>query len=109
MQEWVRVPLLITLQKLESDGATVDNLTALLIGIVGVCCGLDELVIATKLVCFGADGISTFQGCRIRVTIQLKEKFAPHVTRVHCMGHRVNLAMKMLSRLDFTIRNPCFR
>lgn len=100
MLDWVRVPLLLTLQKLESDGATADNLTTLLMGIVGVRGDLDALAIATKLVCFGADGVSAFQGCRTGVTVQFKAKHAPHVIGVHCMAHRVNLAMKTLSRLD---------
>lgn len=94
------MPLLITLQKLESDGATADNLTALLVGVLGVRGDLDHHEIATKLVCFGADGVSAFHGCRTGVTVQLKSKFAPHVIGVHCMGHRVNLAVKTLSKLD---------
>jgi len=109
MQDWVRVPLLITLQKLESNGATADNLTTLLMGVVGVCGDLDDSAIATKLVYFGADGVSTFHSCRTGVTVQLTIKYAPHITGVHCMGHRVNLAMKTLSRLDLfhAVENLC--
>jgi len=72
---------------LEFDGATADNLIAFLMAVVGIRGDLDELAIVTKLICFEADGVSTFQGCRTRVTIQLKARYTPHITGIHCMGH----------------------
>lgn len=62
MQNWSRKPLLITLQKLEADGATADALLSTITGILELHVGLDRDAIASKLVCFGADGVSAFQG-----------------------------------------------
>ena len=77
MQNWTRAPLLVALQQVASDGATIDGLTDLLVGILTSRGGLDTATVARKLLCFGADGVSMMQGHRIGVTTQLKEKFAP--------------------------------
>jgi hypothetical protein len=62
--------------------------------------GLDQDAIATKLLCFGADGVSAFQGKRTGVTVQIKKKFAPFSTGVHYHAHKINLAVKTLSQLS---------
>jgi len=36
--------------------------------------------------CFGVDGITIFQGTKIRVIIQLKEKHTPYFIGVHYMA-----------------------
>ena len=46
-----------------------------------------------KLLYFGADGTSVFQGNRNGITIQLVRKFAPFLLGIHCCGHRLNLAI----------------
>jgi hypothetical protein len=61
--------------------------------------GLNEDATASKLVCFGADGVSAFQGKRTGVTIQIKQNYAPHATGIHCLAHKLNLAVKTLSQL----------
>jgi hypothetical protein len=61
--------------------------------------GFSESVVAERLVCFGADGVSVFQGARAGVTQQLKQKDAPFLIGVHCMAHRTNLAVEPLSNL----------
>jgi hypothetical protein len=45
-----------------------------------------------RLICFGVDGASIFQGCHTRLTFQLKEKFAPYMMGQHCMAHWMNIA-----------------
>jgi hypothetical protein len=61
--------------------------------------GLNEDAIAEKLVCFGADGVSAFQGKRTGVTVQIRNNFALHATGIHCLAHKINLAVKTLSQL----------
>jgi hypothetical protein len=61
--------------------------------------GLSENVVAERMVSFGADGVSVFQGSRTGVTTQLKEHDAPFMIGVHCMVHRTNLAVEPLSNL----------
>ena len=63
MQIWSRSPLFVALQQVASDGATANGLTDLLLGILASKGGLDVVAVAKKLVCFGADGARTSNGC----------------------------------------------
>jgi hypothetical protein len=62
--------------------------------------GLNIGAIASKIVCFRADGVSPFQGKRTGITVQIAQNFAPHVTRIHCHMHKINFAVKTLSQLS---------
>ena len=53
-----------------------------------------------KINLFGADGVSSFQGCRNGVSKQLLENWSPYVLHVHYYGHRFNLVVKALSDFD---------
>ena len=53
---------MIALNKLESDGATADSLTQVIMSILLVNCDLDAIAIASKVLYFGADGVAAFQG-----------------------------------------------
>ena len=48
---------------------------------------------------FGTDGVSSFQGLKNGVTTQIKEKYAPFATGIHCCAHHLNLAAQSLSSL----------
>lgn len=61
--------------------------------------GVEEDALASKLMCFAADGVSVFQGYRTRVTTQLVQNFAPFMIGVHCFAHRLNLAAHILETL----------
>jgi hypothetical protein len=61
--------------------------------------GLDEKSIVNKLLCFGANEVSAFQGKKKGVTVQIQKKFAPYATGVHYHAHKINLAVKTLSDL----------
>ena len=60
MQEWYKKPLLLTLQKLDLDGYIGDALLAIIIGILVHRTKIEPNKIATKLICFGVDGINSF-------------------------------------------------
>jgi hypothetical protein len=62
MSNWGRQALMVALMKMESTGATSDSLTRVIINALSVNCALDEAAIASKLLCFGTDGVATFQG-----------------------------------------------
>jgi hypothetical protein len=51
-------------------------------------------MISKKLMTFGVDGVSIFQGVRSRVTKQISDGWAPHFMGVHCMVHRTNLVVQ---------------
>jgi hypothetical protein len=57
-----------------------------------------------RLICFGADGASIFQGYYIIVTFQLKEKFASYMMGQHCMAHWTNLAIQVLSNMPIVAK-----
>jgi hypothetical protein len=97
-QNWVRVPFLIGLEKVV-DAPTADHFTALLLQALERGGGIDAGDIARKLLCFGADGVTVFQGTRTGITVQLQQKVTPFSIGVHCAAHRVNLAAKTLSVL----------
>lgn len=98
VKNWVRVPYLVGLKHLV-DGATSDNLTVEIVKCIESGGGLDLDSIASKLLCFGADGVSAFQGAHTGVVRQLKHKFAPFLTGQHCCAHKTNLALRALSTL----------
>lgn len=99
MVNWCRVPLLLSIQKLDPDGATANKLTTVIMGALSSGGGVTDSDISQKLLCFGADGVSSFQGLKTGVTSQIKEKYFPFATGVHCCAHRLNLAAQSLSQL----------
>ncbi len=50
-------------------------------------------------VCISCDKKFVFQGNYIKVTFQLKSHVTPFLIGVHCMAHRTNLVVVMLSKL----------
>jgi hypothetical protein len=69
---------------------TVDHLTERIILALISEGGLIREEIASKLVCFGVDGVSTFQGHKSGVTTQIREKYAPFTLDIHCFSHKMN-------------------
>lgn len=91
---------MVTLMKMESNGATFDSLTKVIMNSLIVNCGLDEAAVASKLLCFEADGVAAFQGRHTGVTRQIIEQYAPFSLGMHCCEHRLQLYVKSLSQLD---------
>ena len=100
MQYWTRKSLLVTLQKLDSQGYTSDVLLAVIIGILSHHGKMEPNHIAEKLICFGANGVSSFQGCRTGMSKQLLNNWSLFVLQIHCYGYRFNLIVKTLIDLD---------
>jgi hypothetical protein len=48
---------------------------------------MSKIDLANKNVCFGADGVTIFQGFKINVIIQLTNKHSPFLVGIHCMAH----------------------
>jgi hypothetical protein len=53
--------------------------------------------IVSKLLSFGEDGVTVFEGAKTGVTKQLQTKHVSFMIGVHCFAHCVNLAVRMLS------------
>jgi len=92
MHAWKKNSILLTLQHIV-EGGNVDNLAAIIVQAFMLQGGLTPEETTKRLICFGANGASIFQGCHTSVTFQLKEKFVPCMMGQHCMAHRTNLPM----------------
>jgi len=84
---------------MDGDSTTANKFTTVIMSTVIACVGVIDVDISEKMLCFRADGVNTFQGLETGVTIQIKEKFAPFATGVHCCAHCLNLATQFLSSL----------
>ena len=60
--------------------------------------GMDDLMIAKRLVCVGADGASIMHGQRSGICVKLQLLAWPFMIIIHCMDHRMNLAFKIVSK-----------
>jgi hypothetical protein len=92
MHAWKKKFIILTLQHIV-DGGNVDNLTAVIVQAFMLQGGLTQEETTKRLICFGANRASIFQGCHSSMTFQLKEKFAPCMMGDNCMAHRTNLPM----------------
>jgi len=71
--------------------------------------GLQEEDLTSRLVCFGANGVNTFQGFRSKVIIQMQWRYVPFtpnsiIVVVHCMVHQINLVIQSFSHLPLVFR-----
>ena len=98
--DWGRQLLMIALSKLESDGATADSLTHVTMSTLFVNSGLDPTAIASKLLCYGANGVAAFQGHKNGVTKQIKDEIAAYANRQHYCAHKLQLAAQVLSETE---------
>jgi hypothetical protein len=64
---------------------------------------MSKIDLANKVVCFGVNGITIFQGLKIGVTIQLTNKHCPFLIGNHCMAHRCNLDFQTFSSVTFVV------
>jgi hypothetical protein len=103
MRSWERMPHLLHLSCVSESG-TSDHLTSVIMHVLLVEGGLSREEIASKLVCFGADGVSTFQGSKTGVTTQIREKWAPFTLGANCSNHRINFVVETLSNYPMVSR-----
>jgi hypothetical protein len=102
VSNWERVPHLLHLSCVSEDGSS-DHLTQVILNALLDEGGLTREEVASKLVSFGADGVSTFQGTHSGVTTQLKS-IAPFMLGIHCTSHRINLVVQTLSNFPMISR-----
>jgi hypothetical protein len=75
VQNWVRIPILISLDR-TVVGSGSNNLTIMEAFMISG--GLPRNQITQKLICFGVDDVNVFQGTRTSVTKQIHDNYAPH-------------------------------
>jgi hypothetical protein len=69
------------------EGVDAGNLTRVIIQALLTVGGLTCESLSSKLICFGANGVSVFQGARTGVIWHIKLDYAPHMQGIHCMAH----------------------
>lgn len=92
----MRTPLLIAIKQVR-DSSKVDNITHDIIDDIMDNGGLHSIAVRSKLISFGADGVSLFRGCKTGMGVQLKQRHAPFYITVHDFAHKLNLAFKALA------------
>ena len=102
-QAWKQVPILLCLERL-LDGQRADVVKQTIISTLDLHGGVMKKELSERLVCFGADGDSLFQGCNTRISVQLKTYNAPYMFGVHCMAYRTNMAVQILSNLPLVAK-----
>jgi hypothetical protein len=87
VENWKRILVLLNLEWVV-NGTTSDNL------IIAIVCFVNQLVdmlgidIANKVVCFGANSETIFQGLKENVIVQLVNSHNPYIIGIfHCMAH----------------------
>jgi hypothetical protein len=98
-QDWARIPLLIGLKKIV-QAPTANHLTSIVVEALEIGAGIGVGELGGCLLCFGADGVTVFEGARTGVTVQLAQKHAPFSIGIQCMAHRVNLVARTLSSTE---------
>jgi hypothetical protein len=83
---WKIIPFLFTFQHVV-EGGNVNNFIVVIFQAFMHQRGLTQEETSKKLICFGANGVSIFQGYYIRMTFLLKETFALYMMGQHCMAH----------------------
>lgn len=101
--DWKQLPLLLNMYKVV-DETIADNMTSLIVKSLGQHGGLSETNIASKLVCFRANGVTICHGVKSGVVIQLMQKHAPYLSNVHCMAHHTNPVVKTLNGLNLVFK-----
>lgn len=103
MNNWVSIPIMISLQKVIS-GAKVNNLTTMIMKALEQHGGLNYDAIAKKLFCFKGNEMSTFQGVGTIVTKHILIKYVPFCIKIHYMVHICNLTFKSISSLGIVAK-----
>jgi hypothetical protein len=110
MKDWHQFPILLTLEHVEAN-ATIYNIIAILLKCMAKYGQLLVEKLGSRWVCIGCDKNSMFQG--IKVTSQLKSRVIPFLISLHCMAHKINLTIVVLSKLHWCLtlsscRSPYF-
>ena len=92
MDSWERKPQLLYLSCILEDGSS-DHLIQVIMNSLIVEEGLSHEEIAYKFVCFGSDGVATFQGVYTGVATQIHEKWVSFSLAANCGNHRINLVV----------------
>jgi hypothetical protein len=81
--------------------------------IVVIVCSFTDLggrlvVDVARVVCFGVDGVTIFQGLKTSVIVQFMNKHNHFIVGIHYMAHQCNLAVQAFSFLSLVTKIEAF-
>ncbi len=82
VQNWKKLPTLLSLECV-LNSENINNLIQLITKALIISDVLSKKYMTKKLVSFGVDRVVVFQGIRSGVIVQIQEKYAPCMLRVH--------------------------
>ncbi len=88
----LKVPIFFNLERI-INGSTFDKLTFVIICYFSNFGGMSKIDIANKVVYFGVDNVTIFQGLKTNVIVQLVNKHCPFVLGIHCVAHQCNFTI----------------
>lgn len=74
------------------ENSTIGNIYELVINSLKEIGGMDNLMIAKKFVCVGADGASVMHIKRNGFCVRIQLSTSPYMLSIHYMAYRMNLA-----------------
>ena len=86
----IRHSYILGIQKMKKS-STTGNIYELVINTLKEISGMDDLMIAKRLVCVGEDGASIMQGKMNCLCVKLKLLASLIMISIHCMAHGMNL------------------
>jgi len=95
VESWKRILYLLHLSCIANCGTT-DHLTDVIMHSLLGEGSLTREQIVGKVVSFGANGVSTFQGPKTGVSTLIREKWAPFCLKASCTSHCLNLVVETL-------------
>ncbi len=98
-----RVPHLLHLSCV-SKSSTANHLTNIIMSALLEEGGLTHKEITSKLVSFRIDAVLNFQGPKMGVTAQIRDKWAPFSLGASCASHQINLVVETLSNYPMVNR-----
>ena len=97
VNDHIRHSYLLGIQKMKKS-STDANIYELVIKTLKEIGGMDDLMIAKRLVCVGADGASIMQGQRNGLCVKIQLLASPFMINIHYMAHRMNIAFKIVNK-----------
>lgn len=91
IESFVRQPHLLFIHKMR-ENSNSENLCELVINFLKEISDMDDVAIASKLLCVGVDGESIMQGHHNGLCVRLQKYHFPYMIFIHFMAHIMNLA-----------------
>jgi hypothetical protein len=66
------------------EGSNAQNPNKVIMNTLMATSGLVKVEVPKRLLCFGANGVSTFQGVQHGVIVHIQEYYAPLLIGMHC-------------------------